>query len=254
MNEIARRPVELAPLSPELSPQVMAWAGELRAQFTALGMSISLFCRLNPIDKGTVSRYLNGKRVPADRWFLDQILTLRASAGTPVTDDVRAHLLKLQMTALKVAHPHEYRVRRANDELEIAVTSWHESKRYAQSLEQQLTERTRSLQDLLMENDRLRAAWDHDRTQYLQEVADLTQQLELARGRARQAERRVQALEELLDQLETQHPPQGEFATDITSDDPRAVASVLDSVPVRSLLIAAQISGAISSIRRSRTA
>ncbi|WP_228648536.1 PP2C family protein-serine/threonine phosphatase [Microtetraspora sp. AC03309] len=216
MSEIARRPTELKPLSPELSPQVMVWAAELRAQFTALGMSISLFCRLHPIDKGTVSRYLNGKRVPADRWFLDKILTIRASTGTPVTDEVRAHLVELQMAALKVAHPHEYRVRKVSDALEIAVTSWKEAERYAQTLEHQLTERTRTLQDLSTETERLRATWDHDRTRYHEEITHLTQELDLARDRARRAEHRIQVLADLLDQLETQQPAQGEFAADIT--------------------------------------
>ncbi|WP_169945063.1 hypothetical protein [Microbispora sp. H11081] len=230
MSEIVRRPVELAPLSPELSPEVMAWAAELRAQFVALGMSISLFCRLHPIDKGTVSRYLNGKRVPADRWFLDQIMALRVSAGTPVTDEVRAHLVNLQMAALKVAHPHEYRVRKVSDQLEIAVTSWKEAERYAQTLEQELTERTRVLQDLLSEAERLRAAWDEDRVRHEQEIIYLTQQLELARDRVRQAEQRVQVLEELLDQLETQQPAQEQFGADINPEDTRAVAGLLDSL------------------------
>ncbi|MEV6867466.1 SpoIIE family protein phosphatase [Streptosporangium subroseum] len=219
MSEIARRPVELAPLSPELSPQVVAWAGELRAQFTALGMSISLFCRLHPIDKGTVSRYLNGKRVPADRWFLDKILTIRASADAPVTDEVRAYLVGLQMAALQVAHPHEYRVRKVSDALEIAVTSWKEAERYAQALEHQLTERARTLQDLRTETERLRAAWDHDRARYHEEIASLDRERELARDRARQAEHRVQVLADLLDRLEAQQMARGEFPadTDVTA-------------------------------------
>ncbi|GII64651.1 hypothetical protein Skr01_47360 [Sphaerisporangium krabiense] len=212
MSEIDRRPAELAPLSPELSPQVMVWAKELRAQFTALGMSISLFSRLHPIDKGSVSRYLNGKRVPADRWFLDQVLALRASAGTAVTDEVRAHLVDLQMAALKVAHPHEYRIRKVSDELEIAVTSWKEAERYAQTLERQLTERNGSLQHLVIENERLRAAWDHDRTRYDHEISYLSEQLKLARDRTRQAELRVQVLEELLDELDSRPPVQGHSA------------------------------------------
>ncbi|MGW4797895.1 hypothetical protein ACWEPC_36295, partial [Nonomuraea sp. NPDC004297] len=230
MSEIARRPVELATLSPELSPEVLAWVGELRSQFTALSMSISLFSRLHPIDKGTVSRYLNGKRVPADRWFLNQILALRASAGSPVTDEVREYLVELQMAALKIAHPHEYRVRKVSDELELAVTSWKEAERYAHNLEEQLVERTRTFQDVLAENERLRAGWDLDRTRYHQETIHLTQELELARDRVRRAEHRVQSLEEVLDGLETKQPSSGEFVTDFTSYDTRAVAGLLDSL------------------------
>ncbi|MEU6718336.1 PP2C family protein-serine/threonine phosphatase [Nonomuraea sp. NPDC046802] len=212
MSETTRRPVEMASLSPELSPQVLAWATELRAQFVALGMSLSLFAKLHPIDKGSVSRYLNGKRVPTDRWFLDQILALRAGAGAPVTEEVRRHLTELQLAALKVAHPHEYRVRTIKDDLAVALTSRQEAERYAQALEQQLRERTRTLEEHSAQIDRLRAAGDQDRARHQEEIALLTRHLKLARERAYRAERRVQALEDLLDQLEAHEPPWGEHA------------------------------------------
>lgn len=207
----------------------MAWAAELRAQFNPLGMSISLFCRLHPIDKGTVSRYLNGKRVPADRWFLDQIIVLRATAGTRVTDEVRAHLWDLQMGALQVAHPHEYRVRKVSDQLEIAVTSWKEAERYVNTLEEELAQRNRTYQDLLIETERLRTAWNEDRTRYQEEIIEAVKQLELAHNRLRQAEHRVQVLEELLDQLESDSPSQDKLISDINSDDLKAVAGLVDS-------------------------
>ncbi|WP_245956701.1 PAS domain-containing protein, partial [Nonomuraea fuscirosea] len=218
MSEISRRPVALAPLSPGLSPQTMAWVTELRAQFAALGISICLFSRLHPIDKGTVSRYLSGKRVPTDRWFLDKILALRTASGESVTEEVREHLTNLQLAALQVAHPHEYRLRKATDELDIAVTRWKEAERYAHNLERQLNERTHALEAVLAETDRLRVAWDHDRAQYLEEIARLTEQLALARGRALKAEERVQEMEALLSQLETQQPDEGGSAADIVDD------------------------------------
>lgn len=219
----------MAPLSPELSPQVMAWTAELRAQFAALGMSISLFCRLHPIDKGTVSRYLNGKRVPADRWLLDQIVALRASEGRPITDEVRQHLVNLQMGALKIAHPHEYRVRRVTDQLEIAVTSWREAERYADTLERKLSDRKRRTQDLIGETDRIRAAWDEDRIRYHRETAYLAEQLKIARDRADEAEHRVQVLEGLLDEMETQLPSREGLESHFDYHDPRAIAGLLDS-------------------------
>ncbi|WUI01952.1 hypothetical protein OHR68_09120 [Spirillospora sp. NBC_00431] len=229
MSEIARRGLDLAPLSPELRPEVTAWAGELRSLFAALNVSIGLFSRLHPIDKGTVSRYLNGKRVPTDRWFLDQILAMRASAGEPVTDEVHEHLIKLQMNALQTAHPHEYRVRKVSDELEIAVTSWREAERYAQALEQQLNERTRSYEGLLKETEHLRSAWDSDRLQHDQEIADLTVRLKRANDRARRAEQRVQVMEDLLDRLESRDSA-GSGLIDSTPTDPRALTSLLDSL------------------------
>ncbi|TKK88111.1 hypothetical protein FDA94_14390 [Herbidospora galbida] len=219
MSEIARRPVDLAPLSPELNPQVMVWAAELRTQFTALGMSINLFCRLHPIDKGTVSRYLNGKRVPVDRWFLDRIIAMRASSGSQVTDDVRAHLIDLQMAALKVAHPHEYKVRKVSDQLEVAVTSWKEAERYAHTLENELTERSRLFHEIRAESESLRTGWNEDRIRFQREIIDLRQQLELARERARITEMRVLMLEELLDRLETSQHFKDTFGSDGNYED-----------------------------------
>ncbi|MCA2178437.1 SpoIIE family protein phosphatase [Nonomuraea glycinis] len=205
MNEIARRPVELASLKPDLIPQVMAWAAELRTHFATLNMTISLFARLSHIDKGAVSRYLSGERVPTDRSFLDQILAMRAGQGTAVTEEVREHLIELYLDALKATRPHEYRIQKVSDELAIAVTRWKEAERYAESLEYELSRRTHTIEGLSSENERLRAAWDRERTQHFDEIAELTERLKMAQNRVHQAEGRVQKLEELLDRLQPQH-------------------------------------------------
>lgn len=47
------------------------------------------------IGKGTISRYLNGQRVPRDRWFLDRLLAIQSDNGNPVTLAVREHLTRL---------------------------------------------------------------------------------------------------------------------------------------------------------------
>ncbi|MEV4081900.1 SpoIIE family protein phosphatase [Nonomuraea fuscirosea] len=129
-----------------------------------------------------------------------------------MTEEVRRHLTELQLDALKVAHPHEYRVRTVKDELALALTSRQEAERYAQALEQQLRERTRTLEEHRAQVDRLRVAGDQDRARHQEAIALLTRQLKLARERANRAERRVQALEDLLDRLEAQEPPEGEPA------------------------------------------
>src|SRR5215471_15393929 len=121
MSEIAyRSPACLKPLAPGLSPEVLDWVSELRVIWAAAGLSMNEFASLHPIDKGTVSRYLNGQRVPRDRWFLDKLLAIQADGGDPVTLAVREHLTGLHLRALEVAHPHEYRVRLVSDQLEIA--------------------------------------------------------------------------------------------------------------------------------------
>ncbi len=191
----------------------MAWSGELKRLFDSVDVSINRFCKANPlVDKGTLSRYLNGKRVPQSRWLLDRLLALRAEAGTPLADQARDHLIGLQLAALQVAHPHDYRIRIATDELNVTLTALRESQRHVRHLEEELHHRNRQLADLLQANAQMRTAWDTDRvaTQAAaqaaieglhREVAELTAQLAHARRHHEQVDARCRALESLLDQL-----------------------------------------------------
>ena len=222
MPDIARKsPADLKPLAPGLSPEVVDWVDELRMIWAAIGLSMNQFASLHPIDKGTISRYLNGQRVPRDRWFLDKLLAIQADYGQPLTPAVREHLARLQLRALEVAHPHEYRVRRVSDELEIALTGKLEAERYARALEEQLSDRNRQVSELAEAKGRLRAAWDADRVamqayfeRLTREIGQLAAQLHLARERAAQAERRCQLLEDLLDRLDAHTPVGGEYRID----------------------------------------
>lgn len=235
MPEIARHPApELRPLAPGLSPEIRDWVHELRTIWAATGVTMNRFSRLHPVDKGTLSRYLSGQRVPRDRWFLDTLLAMQAENGTVVTPAVREHLTRSHLRALVTAHPHEYRVRMISDELEVAVTGKVEAERYARSLEEQLAERNRQVQQLTSEQRRLRAAWaegqggmqtDYDKL--IREITELSGQLDAARARAARAELRCRQLEDILDQLDP-HSPEDENST---RDRPPAV-----SVPGRSEL------------------
>ncbi|MFB9834057.1 hypothetical protein [Actinoallomurus acaciae] len=217
MTQIARQSTVLKPLDEDLRPEVRAWASAVRELFVASGLSIGRFVALCPnIDKGTVSRYLNGRRVPRDRWFLDNLISIQADAGSPVTPAVREHLNDLQLRALEVAHPHEYKVRLVKDELEIALTSLREAQRFARAIEEQLAERRRQVEELQSEKQRLRSAWDDERAsreaerdRLMEEIADLSRQLRQAEQRTLDAEQRCRRLESLLDQLDLTRQDQG---------------------------------------------
>jgi len=211
MSELARKfPAGLKPLDTRLAVEVLDWVCALRTVWNEAGLSINRFARLHRfIDKGTVWRYLNGERVPRDSWFLDRVLAARTENGKPVTPDVREHLTGLQLRALQVRHPHEYRVRLISDELEIAQTGKQEAERYARTLEEKLAERNRQVQEITDDKGRLRAAWDADRAatqadyeRLTREIGEITGQLHLARERAARAERRCLQLERLLDHLD----------------------------------------------------
>src|ERR1700743_106602 len=91
----------LKPLDPDLRAEVRVWVDELRAVWQATGLSMGQFAVLPPFDKGTISRYLSGQRVPGERHFLDTLLTTLESYGRPVTPPWRAYLVGLQRTPLR---------------------------------------------------------------------------------------------------------------------------------------------------------
>jgi hypothetical protein len=249
MPEISCLPAPaLKPLDPDLRPEVRVWVDELRAVWQATGLSMGQFAVLHPFDKGTISRYLSGHRVPGERHFLDTLMTTLESYGRPVTPAVREYLTGLQMRALEAAHPHEYRVRLVKDELEIALTGRLEAERYARALEEQLAERNREIQEMTEDRNRLRATLDAEYARLVQEVEKLSQDLALARSRSDRADQRCAELEAVLDLMDHGHSDQDQDADAPYADwggiasrvlplgDPYAVAdflSLLDRLGLR---------------------
>ena len=203
MAEISCLPASvLKPLDPDLRPEVRAWVDELREVWQATGLSMGQFAVLHPFDKGTISRYLSGHRVPGERHFLDTLLATLETHGRPVTPAVRECLTSLQMRALEAAHPHEFRVRLVKDELEAALTGRLEAERYARALEEQLAGRNREIQELNEDRNRLRATMDAEYARLIQEIEKLSQDLALARSRSVRADQRCAELEAVLDLMD----------------------------------------------------
>jgi len=175
---------------------------------------------LHPFDKGTISRYLSGHRVPGERHFLDMLLTTLETYGRPVTPPVREYLTGLQMRALEAAHPHEYRVRLVKDELEVALTGRLEAERYARVLEEQLAERNREIQEITEDRNRLRATLDAEYARLVQEIEKLSQDLALARSRSARADHRCAELEAVLDLIDQAYSDK-----DQDVDDPPAITN-----------------------------
>jgi hypothetical protein len=233
----------LKPLDPDLRPEVRVWVDEVRVVWQATGLSMGQFAVLHPFDKGTISRYLSGHRVPGERHFLDTLLTTLESYGRPVTPAVREYLTGLQMRALEAAHPHEYRVRLVKDELEVALTGRLEAERYARTLEGRLADRNREIQEITEDRNRLRATLDAEYARLIQETEKLSNDLALARSRSVRADQRCAELEavlDLIDQAYSDHNQDadvpsavpyadwGSFASRVLPlDDPYAVADFL---------------------------
>ena len=211
MSEVSCLPASvLKPLDPDLRPEVRVWVDELRGLWQASGLSMGQFAVLHPFDKGTISRYLSGHRVPGERHFLDTLLTTLDSRGRPVTSAVREYLTGLQMRALEAAHPHEYRVRLVKDELEVALTGKLEAERYARVLGEHLAERNREIQELTEDRNRLRATLDAEYARLVQEIDRLSADLALARSRSDRADQRCAELEAVLDLMDQAYPDQNQ--------------------------------------------
>jgi hypothetical protein len=254
MSEVSCLPASvLKPLDPDLRPEVRVWVDELRAVWQATGLSMGQFAVLHPFDKGTISRYLSGHRVPGERHFLDTLLTTLESYRRPVTPAVREYLTGLQMRALEAAHPHEYRVRLVKDELEAALTGRLEADRYARALEEQLAGRNREIKELTEDRNRLRATLNAEYARLIQEIEKLSKDLALARSRSVRADQRCAELEAVLDLMDQAYSDQNQDVDDVPPavlyadwgsiasrvlplDDPYAVAdflSLLDRLDLR---------------------
>ncbi|MFJ4192080.1 PAS domain S-box protein [Kitasatospora sp. NPDC089509] len=106
---------------PELhEPEVEALADFLGQLFASLATSLTRYAARVKRDKGSVSRYLNGRRIaPED--FVDELLTQVAEfTGNPVTDDVRVQAYQLRLEALRVRNPTQHELEQLRESLGAA--------------------------------------------------------------------------------------------------------------------------------------
>lgn len=204
---LARSSSALKPLDPDLRPEVKEWAEQLRKAWTATGLSLGQFTIKHPgTNPGTVSRYLSGERIPADHWFLDNVLSELAAIGKAVSPGESDRLARLHLAALETAHPREYRVLQARDELKVAVDAKQAAEQRVHDLEEQLADRARELLELATDAERQRSAWQTQLDQLTRQIEEITGQLGSARHQLSEAERRCRELEDLLRRLEFPGP------------------------------------------------
>jgi transcriptional regulator with XRE-family HTH domain len=116
-----RRGRPLGPLSDGLSPEMTAWATRLREFYSSLGLTLGEWERLVGIDASTLSRYLNGRRLPEITFLgkLDDAVHSRTRAR--MQQDVRASVRELYLAACLVHEPQRHEVYRLRSELAEAV-------------------------------------------------------------------------------------------------------------------------------------
>ncbi|MEO3839790.1 hypothetical protein [Streptomyces sp. B22F1] len=98
-------------------PEVAALAASLTTLFKGLGIPQQQYAVRVSIDKGTVSRYLNGRRV-ATQDFVERLFTeLERHLHTSVTEETRQRINNLRMDALRVTDPTAYELEKLRQEV-----------------------------------------------------------------------------------------------------------------------------------------
>lgn len=212
----------LMPLSSEIPDEAKNLSTELRRFFDSLGISVRRYAARHNYDPATVSRYLNGKRVPPWPFVQDLLTEVAENFGTPVQQDAYEVIRKLHRLALEVSNKKLYEVQVLQDRLaeadkehklaELRERTLLEAMQARQHRIAQLTSETMAINSsLLEERDRserlekeikqLLPAKD-ELTTLREEVRALKEQLNRAQELSEQAEARCQELEDQLQAAE----------------------------------------------------
>jgi hypothetical protein len=172
-------PGELRPLDTDLRSESRALAEALRGVFGMLKTSLGDFAADCNRDKGAVSRYLSGKRVPP-RQFIDVLVreALRVQGEVGVPASLAENLRKLHLCALEAYDPHSASLQRLEDEIRL-----HASRKEA--LEIELARNRREIGRLRRQARTTEEAREHDSSQI---VKDLERRLKEATDERRRAE------------------------------------------------------------------
>ncbi|MCG7209901.1 helix-turn-helix domain-containing protein [Streptomyces arenae] len=207
---------QLEPLAADLSEAKRALAEALRTLFKALNLSMGRYAVRCGTDKGTLSRYLSGARVPP--WSFIMLLLEHVSEvkGQPANEDAVALLRDLYIRAAGTGS-----ARRSQD-LQFLLEEADQQAREAASLEKVLRNAVHDLQQqvnhLNVEINTLRAAraaerqavgaeverFSRDTEDLKSERDSLAQEVEILRGQLREAIKARELAEEKCDQLERQ--------------------------------------------------
>ncbi|WP_369142216.1 hypothetical protein [Streptomyces sp. R44] len=228
-----RKPAQLAALKDSVPAERRALAEDLRALFGALGISVRRYAARRHLDASSVTRYLNGERVPPWEFVADLIGTV-GELSAPLTPQAEAALRETHRTALK-ANRRSGKMQELQDELADVDEESRRIRTRQRALEEALLDRERSLSDSLRRCASLElkldeqqsahradvALWEGEYEQLRSECGDLRQEvlflqeaLAVTRAELIAAEDQCHRLEVELDAL-AELEPRGEGASSL---------------------------------------
>lgn len=198
----------------------------LRAVFAGLKMSVRRYAARRHRDAGTISRYLNGKRVPPWEFVVDLLSDAAQGHGGP-TDEALEHIRELHRTALQAGGSPQHTIQLLQDELADNDRRMRQWDAYRETLLQALQDRQHRINGLELQMRELEAghgralaeaadavAWYRDdaeslrtqRDQLKAEIADLKEELARAKEHSLFHEQRCHDLERQLEEAEQDNP------------------------------------------------
>jgi transcriptional regulator with XRE-family HTH domain len=216
----------LSPIPEGACSEVREFTETVRALFAALEMSLTRFSVHMHCDKGTVSRYLSGERIPPQD-FLDRLFkSIYDARGALITPEVQSLIHEQYLVALRAHNPARYQVQKLSDQLAVAMLEKQQSELTIFALQDAIVKKQEKIYALEMDKRAIQDAWAAERQEsdeaiegelslrhrleqtirnLRHDVQKLNERLRSTQLRARAAEERCQQLEAQVDQqLEAQ--------------------------------------------------
>ena len=224
----------LEPLDNELGGEERALASALRELFAALEVSVRRYGARRHRDAGTISRYLNGTRIPPWEFVLDLLNDVGEQHGYTPTLEVIEHIRTLHRQALSASGSTAHRVQLLQEQLADADRQARRSAVRERAIEDALLDAQRRAADLELQIKQLQAAAPPDlsttdlpaqayegsyedvrteRDKLRERVTVLTEELQEAHARRIRAEQRCEDLERQLVTAEEQAQSEKERQT-----------------------------------------
>jgi transcriptional regulator with XRE-family HTH domain len=204
-------------------PEVAALATELTKLFKGLEIPQQQYAVRVTMDKSTVSRYLNGRRVPTQD-FIDRLFVeIERHRGVAITPEARLSIQRMRMTALKLTDPQAFELEDLRDQVDRSHRRVKQLLRQQEALELLLDRKEEDAKKYKNQLELLRGDWIADNIELetsalevsaenkrikeekqnlQQEIKDLKLQLSELMERRIDAEERCTELEDRLAQAE----------------------------------------------------
>jgi CheY-like chemotaxis protein len=215
---------ELRPLSSDLPEASRALALALRELFEGLDISVRRYAARRQWDPGTLSRYLNGNRIPPWKAVQELLADLGEHRGVAVTPEAVEMVREFYRAAVDSSSSQHHAMEVIEEQLADADRRSRRSSVRGDVLGDALLERTSRIHDLEVRLSQLEADWKAERgradelaaahpnaSQLLEErdllrqqVSELNAELRSTRDERAAAEERCRLLERQLEALE--HP------------------------------------------------